>query len=317
MATYKILDIMVDGEKSEGYIRISCKNNTIKYIIIDPNTLGYERPPARSKLAAQLPELPTGGWTTIRLSKMENNGRFELHSPARVKLASMQNLWHPVKVNFFDLDFIRSINTDVFEVTMRQGTPPSSSNLESVMIAKVCGFPFEIKLMNQENEIYLKLRGEGLTPNFLGYITEDNAEGIQRAIGFLLEKVEGHHALSLADLPSCLKALRKFHALTGFVHGDANRGNFIVKPGYETLMVDFTFSHEGYERAMQTEIRVLENCMREDEEMKRDIGELEFLKEDLRDKFGSMKLMTDEEDLRRDEMGIDAWVEEKVEMAMN
>ena len=313
MALFEVLDVMVDSADSEGYIRLRCENDIIKYIVIKQNTFGYESPPARSKIAAQIPELPSGDWTTIQLSKNEIDGRLKLDAPERVELAKIENLWHPVKIDYFDLEF-ESINFDVFEVRMREEKPSSSSpNLPLVMIAKICAYPCFMQLWNRENEIYLKLNHKGIAPNFLGYIIENNGIDAPRAIGILLQKVEGHHALSMSDLPICLNVLRKFHSVTGCRHGDANRGNFIVKPdGSGALIIDFSFSHQGSKKSMENEIKVLIECMTEDDESKRNFGEKNFLEDDLKDRLGGMKPMTNEEDERRDEIGIDLWVEEKI-----
>ena len=317
METFEILDIMVEDDIEEGYIRIKCKGNIIKYIIIDTNTLGYETPPARCTLAAKLPELPDGNWTTLHLSKNRKNNQLEFHSPEKVELTGIQNLWHPVKVNYFDLHHVKSVNFHVFEVTIREERSPSTTSLPPLMIAKICGFPYLIKYLDKEIETYQKLQGKGIAPEFLGYVTETIGEGIERVVGFLLRKVDGHHALSLSDLPICTKALRKFHAVTGSVHGDANRGNFIVKPdGSEALMIDFTFTYEAVGESMQSEIEGLEECMKEDDESRRTMGEEEFLKDDLRERIGGMKAMTEEEDQRRAEIGLDAWIEEKLELVL-
>lgn len=45
-------------------------------------------------------------------------------------------------------------------------------------------------------------------------------------MGFLLEKIEGRPA-SMQDLGICETALKKLHNL-GFLHGDANKYNFLV-----------------------------------------------------------------------------------------
>ena len=313
MAAYEVLNVTVDDSDDEGCIRIRCANNIIKYIIIKPNTLGYEVPPARSQIAARLPELPSGDWTAINL--FQSNGQLRFDTPEQIKFASIEDLWHPLTVDYFDLE-LKSISFDVFEAKIKQGRGNllSSSRLPSPMIAKICAYPDRMRLWNRENKIYQKLHNKGIAPEFLGYITENNSTG-PRVIGFLLQKVEGHHALSLSDFPLCLAALQKFHAATGCVHGDANRGNFIIiEPDCsKALIIDFSFSHEGDKDNMQSEARILEECMREDDESKRDIGEENFLKEDLRDRVGSMKPMTEEEDRRRAEIGVDAWVEEKIE----
>jgi hypothetical protein len=80
MPAFQILDVMVKDADDEGYIRTQAENDIFKYIVINPNTLGYEVPPARSKIAAQLSQLPSGNWTTIRLSR-NADGQLELDLP--------------------------------------------------------------------------------------------------------------------------------------------------------------------------------------------------------------------------------------------
>jgi LPS O-antigen subunit length determinant protein (WzzB/FepE family) len=64
---------------------------------------------------------------------------------------------------------------------------------------------------------------------------------------------------------------------------------------------------------MQSEVEILEECLKEDDESKRKMGEEKVIEEDPRDRIGDMKPMTDGEDQRRDKIGVDAWVEEKLQ----
>ena len=312
MEKFEILDIVVDAVDDDGCIRIKCANNIIKYIVINQNTFRYEVPPARNTIAAQIPELPSGDWTMIRLRRNEINGRLQLNAPERVELASIENLWCPLKVDLFDLE-LKPISINVFEVKLRHGKAPLSPNLPSIMIAKICAYPQRMHLWNRENETYLKLRDKDIAPDLLGYVTENNGMGAPRVVGLLLQKIEGHHALSLSDLSICVATLWKFYDATGCVHGDANQGNFIIKPdGSEAFIIDFPFLIKASKKSVRSEIETLKKVMKEDDERKKVIGEKEFFIEELREQISNVKPMTDEEDQRREKIGIDTWVEEQV-----
>ena len=312
MVNFEVLDVMVDDIDDDGCIRIKCENNIIKYIIINENTFGYMVPPARSTIASQIPELPSGEWTMIRLKRVEINGRLQFDAPERVELASVENLWCPLKVDLFDLE-LKPISINVFEVKMRQGKASPSPNLPSTMIAKICAYPQRMHLWNRENETYLKLRDKGIAPDLLGYVTENNGMGAPRVVGLLLQKIDGHHALSLSDLSICVTTLWKFYAATGCVHGDANQGNFIIKPdGSKAFIIDFPFLIKASKKRMQNEIETLKKVMKEDDERKKIIGEKEFFIEELREQISNVKPITEEEDQRREKIGINTWVEEQI-----
>lgn len=103
----------------------------------------------------------------------------------------------------------------------------------SVLIPKMARFYWEVQYMEAETRMYQVLEGRGIVPKFLGHIHEEG-----RVIGFLLEKIpDGRHA-EPADLEMCKAALRRFHEL-GFVHGDCNKYNFIIRPDGQVVLIDF------------------------------------------------------------------------------
>ncbi|CAG8368382.1 unnamed protein product [Penicillium salamii] len=107
----------------------------------------------------------------------------------------------------------------------------------ATIIAKIARFEWEIPRVERETRAYQLLEGSGLSPRFLGHIHENG-----RIIGFLLEKIEGR-AASIQDLRTCETALEKLHEL-GFLHGDANRYNFLVT-GEGVKLLDFEHLQEN------------------------------------------------------------------------
>ncbi|KAF5243797.1 hypothetical protein FANTH_7991 [Fusarium anthophilum] len=103
-------------------------------------------------------------------------------------------------------------------------------------------------------EALAKLQGSDearLTPEVLGHLFEG-----RRNMGLLLEKIEGDCATP-ADLPKCETALRKLHKL-GFIHGDANRYNFIIERSTGNVkMIDFEHAEKYDEKKAKAEIEEL------------------------------------------------------------
>ncbi|CAI6088278.1 unnamed protein product [Clonostachys chloroleuca] len=80
-----------------------------------------------------------------------------------------------------------------------------------------------------------------LTPDSIHNHQNDTAERIHeqgRVIGVLLEIAQGR-AAGIDDLPQCLAALKRLHSMR-ILHGDCNRHNFIVGPGGEVTLIDFS-----------------------------------------------------------------------------
>ncbi|KAI0432583.1 hypothetical protein F5Y09DRAFT_301274 [Xylaria sp. FL1042] len=119
-------------------------------------------------------------------------------------------------------------------------------------------FYWEVQYMEAETRMYQVLEGQGIAPEFLGHVHEAG-----RVIGFLLEKVvDGRNAES-SDLEVCKATLRRFHAL-GFVHGDCNKYNFIIRPDGRAVLIDFDHSKPCTDPVlMEAEIASLEGQLAE------------------------------------------------------
>jgi tRNA A-37 threonylcarbamoyl transferase component Bud32 len=84
----------------------------------------------------------------------------------------------------------------------------------------------------------------------LGYLKEDD-----RAIGFVIERLEGHHA-SISDFAAFETIVKESHGL-GILHGDLNRHNFIAKDG-KALLVDFETARKCDDKeALRAELEAL------------------------------------------------------------
>jgi hypothetical protein len=316
MPVLSILDARVHDSDRDGFIRILV-SDIIKYIVVDSKTFPCSFTPARKKLLVELPDIPLGDWTTIRLTRNASDHVLSFHSAERVELPGIQTIWHSKQIDFLDLALTKSFTYHVYEATIKSDAS-SAHEFPSVMIAKFARFPGGIERYTGENEIYSKIERLDIAPRFLGYITENNGIG-SRVIGYLLEKIEGRPVTSLADIPLCRSVLEKFHKATGHIHGDAHHRNFMIRlDGSAAVTFDFEFAWEEEEESeeMAEDLELLERIMKEDEQAKLEIGEIRWQEQVLIERMARMAPVSEEEELRRDELGVDEWVMERVREAM-
>ena len=97
-----------------------------------------------------------------------------------------------------------------------------------------------------------------LAPSFDGWVAFDVGSPAfghcLRTMGFLLEKMKGRPA-SFQDLDMCETALGKLHGM-GFVHGDVNRCNFLIRNEGVDLL---DFEHLVENASSELMLKELEN----------------------------------------------------------
>lgn len=116
--------------------------------------------------------------------------------------------------------------------------------------------PGDMRSVARETAFYQLLDGLGVTPLFLGHVTEAG-----RIVGFLAEYVlqqqqqqqEGEKGRpgraaggGGGGMEACLSALGRMHA-RGVAHGDAHGGNCLVRGGGTAVLVDFELALETEE----------------------------------------------------------------------
>ena len=225
----------IDGQESSFY-HLLVDGHDFKYLSIEPGVydnddLGF--PPV---LLEKLPTLPPGDWNLGHVSKCENDGAPHFAWTTRKAFSSIENLWHPVQVDYRSLTITKMLSLNVYEVTC--AFPPMSQDGAGV-IAKLAQFPWEIGYYDHETLAYSWIEGKGIGPRFLGHIVEED-----RTVGFLLKKVGGRHA-EVKDLEACRHSLVKLHSL-GITHSDVNKYNFLVPlaenrgtEGDDVCLIDF------------------------------------------------------------------------------
>ena len=106
-----------------------------------------------------------------------------------------------------------------------------------------------------ETTAYQWIDGQGVSPNFLGHLTEDG-----RVIGFVMEYIDDARSADIGDLAACQDVLARLHSL-GIKHGDINKYNFLVR-GERAVLVDFETAKRCEEqKALEAEYEHLEHSL--------------------------------------------------------
>ncbi|KAF6785968.1 alpha-galactosidase A [Colletotrichum sojae] len=143
-------------------------------------------------------------------------------------LPAVKSVWHPRLVDCFDIE-----RTEFLTPLAQECKWVATDEQPQVMVAKMARFGWEVPYIEAETGMYQVLEGKGIAPRFLGHVHEQG-----RVMGILLEKVpDGRHA-GPGDLERCQAALGRLHAL-GYLHGDCNKYNSLVRPGGEVVLLDF------------------------------------------------------------------------------
>lgn len=208
--------------------RVLLHNNSYQTIRIDHggifDEIGFESfSSIQQMLNLSLPRcdvVEPADWTFASLGTHPAIGMPYLYGATRNNRQSIQSTWHSTIIPLEDLDFYVADRADIpdFSVGNSGNVSPVLFNGE-VCIAKLD--KWNTKLYSTETQIYSKLEGENIAPEFLGHIAEGDL-----VVGFLLRAVSGRKAMS-SDLSVCRDALGRFHRL-GFLQGGVQPPNFII-----------------------------------------------------------------------------------------
>lgn len=135
LSDFKILHAEVDdskevGSEEVGYIFILI-DRLIKHILADPGIPSEFCTAPRKNLAAELPPIPCGDWTTVKLSRNASDGSLSFQSAEKATLQGVEGIWHPVQVDYCDLIFTKCLTESVYEMAIIYNHPLSLSFRQS------------------------------------------------------------------------------------------------------------------------------------------------------------------------------------------
>lgn len=238
-ANVRLLAYLIDeDDEDDSDYRFVVDEKQVKYVCTAPYTfLGAEgdRTFEQVLLSELFPPFPAGDWNRGHAARDPETGKATFVRLEKVQFAGVKNVWHPVELN--ELDFTR---VDRLRQRVHVSTHPRVNGGKPVLV-KFAVWPWDIPYMEEETTAYQWLNNSGVGPKFLGHLTEGK-DG--RVIGLVAEWVEGARAAGPADIDGCRKALGRLHEL-GIKLGDVNKHNFLVRDGYDVVLVDFETAKRG------------------------------------------------------------------------
>lgn len=247
----EILNQEVDSDgTAPSYYRTLVDGKYFKYITIEPGIYEVDDLCFPPVLLAKLPPFPPGDWNCGRIAPSDGIREPYFAEITRNTLRSIKPLWHQKSFDYLSCKIGERLRANVYMAS-------SPQHPGERVIAKFARFDCEVMYYVAETRAYSWIEGHNIGPRFLGYLTEEG-----RAIGFLLERVEGWHP-SISDLPACEAVVKRLHRL-GILHGDLNRYNFLVSEKGATL-IDFESAQRPEDRgAMKREMEGLREQLLDD-----------------------------------------------------
>jgi serine/threonine protein kinase len=226
------------------------QRQSIKYIHLD-STASSAGGLAKSKeCLVDLPLLPAGDWNEAYIHLKWDTTMPVVTSVAWTRSTGILGSdWHPRKIDYFEFTSIETLQQDRMQVV----THP---DFDGPVLIKIASFPWEIPSMEREATIYRRLHGSGVTPEFLGYVTEGH-----RAIGFIAEYIPETLSTRDGKMRSCIASLHSLHQ-RGFAHQDAHDGNCLVRGNGSAVLIDFELSVEtNQDTDFEEDLNTMERCI--------------------------------------------------------
>lgn len=201
--------------------------NTLHRFLVDRKKVKYILAPAGvfsmggcsaapvSTILPQLPKFPTGDWNWAVVTKNKIAGRIFFQSYSESSLPGIKDLWHSTCIDQLHLTDIKRLEHNVYVVS-------HPSIVRQIAVAVFNHFPSEIHTMQNEAAIYKAIEGHEIGYKFLGHLMEEG-----RAIGYLMEYIEGHRLPGPQDLGACLRIVKRLHNL-GYKHGRISKEIFHI-----------------------------------------------------------------------------------------
>ena len=233
-----------------GYYRILTASSAIKYLSFLPSKPPFPKFVDDRRDGFGFTTVPGGDWNIGRLEKDLKTGRVVLQSTEKVALQSVEDVWHPARVDYLSLG--DELPRDELQCAgqMNSAIYPGQLGADQVVV-NTDWYPDWIHGVIQETMVYSQIEGHGIGPKFLAHVTENE----ERVYGYMLERVQARHA-TIDDLQACKTVLAKLHSLE-IVYGSLSSDSFLILENGQALLHcfggSFATDHKPlFEREMQS-----------------------------------------------------------------
>ncbi|KAI1652646.1 hypothetical protein F4813DRAFT_302990 [Daldinia decipiens] len=217
--------------------RLLIDDNHVVYVTVEPGIL-----PRGDWSFIDFLSFPPGDWNRGHISKNRRTGSLGFSSISYDSVPGVENIWHHTYIDHLEFERIGSLGRNVCIVTHPFFHYP--------VIIKFASFPCEIDYIETETTMYHRLHGTGISPGFLGHVTENN----RGVIGFVLQIITDSRPAEPRDLTICQDVLARLHT-QGIMHGNIHKDSFLVQEG-KAFLIDFGISYlcdEGKEHEIECE----------------------------------------------------------------
>lgn len=193
-----------------------------------------------------LPSLPLGNWTEASVRIHEETQTYRVHHLSDQELPGIKNAWHPLKIEYFDLNKVRKLKTDSAVQYVQDAdflqvvTHPVFG--DDLVLMKINSFPdhWEDGFIETEINVYQKIQDLDIAPQFLGHVTEHG-----RVIGFLSEfladAVPASEVWTHETRELYREVLHELHS-RNISHRDAHWNNCLIRKDGTAALIDFELS---------------------------------------------------------------------------
>jgi len=159
----------------------------------------------------------------------------------RERLEGVGRIWHPGMVDVTTLPVVRQKPLGTLAYKVKYG--------DQFAVAKFAKHENGLGDIDYETYTYEDLEGTGIAPRFLAHLTE-----MGRVVGLLLEWIPSRRP-TIWDLQVCQDAIRRFHAVCGYLHSEIDHRNFLVCENGDVKLISFEDNvmtdEKGLEEALQ------------------------------------------------------------------
>lgn len=198
----------------------------------------------------EIPRLASGDWNQ---ATMKVDDKMRVYDPDYYYIPWPDVMtWHPLQIDYFELKKVKNLKEwSGVRMTMKSDFLQVVTHpvFKDPVVMKIASFPnfMEQAAINRETSVYQQIDCLGISPRFLGHVTEHG-----RAIGFLIEYLNNTHPAGEiwdeATRRACNASLRKLHSV-GIAHGDAHSYNCLIREDGTAALIDFELATEKVTQA--------------------------------------------------------------------